>query len=200
SIEPCIKYLSDALDMKIINKHIDQYYLSGRKNLANCNIKERIITIDLSVVNTIRYLFTLCHEFSHFLLHKNVVIKQSEYETVSDDFFKYKSKKDNLITDRDWVEWQANELAVNLILPEVPFKAKVSQLLGEMGRTIDLPFYLGHHYSNYKEYNRLLDNLSKHYHVSRTMISIRLNYFGLVHDQKNTKGLSNWGDSFDKVS
>lgn len=95
----------------------------GNKILGMFRFRPRTILIDRSIANTPRATFVLGHEFGHFVLHRNLVLRKEDYtdNEMSDTEHDFVTGKKKLKNERDWIEWQANRFSSALILPSHTF-------------------------------------------------------------------------------
>lgn len=92
--------------------------------LGFCNIENKEIGIHSSIQGTKRELFLLAHELGHFVLHQNLSIGQTAYDSFDDSKANFEVKKYELINPRHWIEWQANYFAGSLIFPKRLIQSK----------------------------------------------------------------------------
>ena len=130
-------------------------------------ILNSILADDIKQQN--RYQFTLAHEIGHWILQRKELLydenQTSLFDTIQDlsekDSIKCLNRSVNpeyntLITDLDWLEWQANYFASAILMPKIIFLKELSKL-------------------NFcTEENRILE-LSKIFGVSKQAVRNRIN-------------------------
>lgn len=118
---------SDVQGMIICNKSDILLWNDVEKNYKTVYCEGKTIYIDsfLTSVHQInRYRFTLAHEFSHWILHKNIINKLSKEKKM----LSYLScterdiKNEQLEKVQAKCEWQANYLAGAILMPYLPIK------------------------------------------------------------------------------
>lgn len=189
-----ISFLEDLFQIKIKVIPIREFDRLGNPIIAKCDFYTEEIILDISLQNTDKFLFHLCHELGHFLLHKNLDIEQDQYEVMSDSVIEQRNRKGDLQTEREWLEWQANEFAVNMVLPKDALSIKMSFILFGMGRRLDRRFYLDDQEVNKREFGQLVDVLAKHFLVSKTVVNNRLDQFEYVIRVVSKSGPRQIGD------
>ena len=133
--------------------------------------------------NYVRQRFTLAHELGHYFLnHSRYMFSEycQENDFTINDFAANASFLHKL-------EWQANRLASCLLLPFEPFVTDFLLLADHLGLK-DKGFgvlYLDHQPCNKSKYNIVSAFLTSQYKVSRTVVKIRLEEFGLLTDGRN---------------
>ena len=167
----------------------------GHRILGKFRFKPRTIFVDKSVNGDLRQKFILGHEFGHLVLHRNVLIKKSDYADVdiSDTEKDLVTGKKIFTTPRDWLEWQANQFASAMLMP----RATILTALIAAQKSLDIHRNLGRIYLDDQPYNfqgfmQTLDKLKEVYQVTNTNLEIRLSDLGLLIDVrgKSTKHIS----------
>lgn len=169
-----------GLDSKTIIEYLyKEYGIQVRTSytmneiLGSCDIENKIITINIKIVATKRYLFVLCHEFGHFILHQKLLIDQFTYDSFSDSEYNFRTQKNSLINPRHWIEWQANHFSISFLLPKTSILAKLWQYQGRKNLQHGI-LYFDDQYSNQKNFQEFIKRLSDHFEVSKTSIIYRL--------------------------
>lgn len=170
-----IGFMKDSFNLAVVREEL-QLDSEGRKILSSCSFKERLIRVSPTLDDK-RYKFALAHEFGHFLLHNKLIIGQSTYETMEDSEFNFRTGRNSLVNERQWIEWQANEFASLILMPEVSVKYQFArnQRNGKLRR-----LYVDKQPDNQKEYFRMLRCLSDYFGVSKECIKYRLLRLELV--------------------
>src|SRR5690606_745198 len=78
-----------------------------------------------SIVNTDRFLFTLCHEVGHAVLHQDLKMNQKAYNQFKDSEYNFILGKHELKNAKNWIEWQANQFSACLTVPKEALWARV---------------------------------------------------------------------------
>jgi Zn-dependent peptidase ImmA (M78 family) len=131
--------------------------------------------------------FTLAHELAHHLLGHGKYMRR-EYCQDADFSFERQSAPEG--TDIEKMEFQANFLASNLLLP----KANVIEDFQNLVHQLELPnrgygqLYLDTQPCNIQSFERITAHFMRQYGVSRTAITIRLQSLGLLHDARKLSG------------
>ena len=160
---------------------------NGYPILGAFSLNPREIFVDKSIRYEKRFLFVLAHEIGHLILHRNLKFSESWNNKLTDTHDGSFTSREQ-ITPSYWLEWQANMFAVSLLLPECTF------LLGflKAQQTLKLPLrqkiYVNGFEKSINEYQDLVSEMARRYYVSKTMVKIRLNEFGLVEGPGVTIG------------
>lgn len=179
SIKDLTEYLKSQYDIEIVH-----FNPKENKYLGTCDIDKKIIGISKKIVNTQRELFTIGHEFGHFLLHQKLRINQELMNSFSDSKFDFKIGKNRLENPRHWVEWQANYFSASLLLPKASIIAKAWQYQNAKHNLI-----FDDNYDNQKKFRRIIKKLANHFGVSKTSIIYRLKELNMITDNTSTKSI-----------
>ncbi len=159
----------------------------GSRLFGHCDIRNRIIGIDKSIIGTSRFPFVLGHELGHIVLHSNIRINQESYQSFQDSHYNFFADKHLLGNAKQWIEWQANQFSVALFLPEPLFIYEFITYRKRLGiRSFD-HIYLDDQIINQHDFIKTINHLSKHFGISKTSIKYRINELGLLTDNCNTK-------------
>lgn len=149
--------------------------------LGLLSIQNKVITLSESIRTNINRLhFTIAHEIGHLVLHipqiENKITEICEFEEQS--LLKINS------TTLKRMEWQANQFASFLLLPQGRFMTTFNKLLNDVnirkGR-----LYLDHQPCNIRDVNYVLGELSRIFQVSKEVVKIRLKNAGLFEESNN---------------
>jgi Zn-dependent peptidase ImmA (M78 family) len=113
----------------------------GRKILGQFEFAPEQISIDrILQYDSPRFRWTLCHEIGHWVLHRFI-----DPRTISRDqpafvdtrqqlqFTEPRSKFTAQWSELKWIEWQANQFASSLLLPEPILKRALFQVQSDLG-------------------------------------------------------------------
>ena len=171
---------------------------NGKKILGAFRFNPRFILIDKSLVDTSRYYFTLGHELGHLVFHRNIVIKKENYENdgIVDTKKDFVTGKKILLTERDWIEWQANKFSSCLIMPRATVRDAVIKIQNEIGikRNVGHIFLDNNSYS-YRDYKIIIDHLKLIYGLNKTNIEYRLKDLNILMDRRD-KNISHISELF----
>lgn len=171
--------------------------LQVRRNVSNMNEAGRnqklgqisfssleILIYEQAIPNQGRERFTLAHELAHHLLCHG---KYMSGESCDDQDFALLQDAKALGSDVARMEYQANIFASCLLMPHVGFIGNFRRI----AKWLDIPnrgfgeLYLDTQPCNYRDYERVTEELMKFYGVSRAAASIRLQSLGLLRDVRS---------------
>lgn len=181
------------LGMLVFNDGNVPVYDAANNKAKMIPVDEGTVLIDNSLLNEEqlrRGRFTMAHEAGHWLLHRQMYIIDKNQVSLFDDMPNGRTtsikcrksdiestKRKKLLTDDDWMEWQADYLASALLMPKKSFineiirhseKAGMDQYVFDIG--ID------------SKYNAWVDNVitkvADSFEVSLTSAIIRINNLG----------------------
>lgn len=171
------KYLAEEYGVKIVLFESDT-------ELGTCNINKKIIGLNKSIIGTPRELFILCHELGHFILHKNLSIRQELLNWFSDTDKNFKNQKVSLENPNQWIEWQANYFSISFSLPASSITARLWNTQQRMGlKKGDLNI----NDNNDFEYNKIIKNLAYHFNTSQISVLYRLRELKLITNNSRLK-------------
>lgn len=140
--------------------------------------------------------FTLAHELSHHLLnHGRFLVRES---CDSKDFSLQRSVAIEG-ADVARMEFQANQLAANLLMPRHHLKNDFGRLM----HTLDITnrgfgrLYVDHQLCNLHHFDVVTSGLMQRYGVSRSAVKIRLESLGLLKDARDSLGFRSVQSYFD---
>ncbi len=148
--------------------------------LGYFDITENKIRIDESIKNTERFAFLLAHEIGHFFLHKNLKINQIAYNNFKDSQYDFLSNKYQLNNHKNWIEWQANEFASNLILPNSSFYNRLVHIQAQLGISRRGHIYLDDQPINRKDFGDITTYLSRFFNTTYTSVIMKLESMNLI--------------------
>lgn len=192
--EDILKY-GYGLDLKTITNYLSENYnvkietIPRNSNiLGSCDIENNIISINQSIIGTQRHLFILCHEIGHYILHQNLAINQTTYDSFSDSEHNFMTGKNNLNNPRHWIEWQANYFSISFLLAQTSIIAKLYHYQNRKNISKD-PIYFNDQYGNRKMVFELINSLAYFFQVSKTSIIYRLTELNHFKDISRTKSV-----------
>ncbi|MFV3291585.1 ImmA/IrrE family metallo-endopeptidase [Pseudomonas sp. NY11955] len=129
--------------------------------------------------------FTLAHELGHYYLGHGAYLKRERLH--ASDMEQHDSVRIPR-TDVERLEWQANAFASFLLMPTMRLLERLALLavvynIHNRGHGL---LYLDHQPVNYRSFRLVSDNLSHHFHVSKTAIRLRLSRLGLLVDARTS--------------
>lgn len=163
-----------------INDESSLNVINGNKVLGYFNKKEKVIFIDNSIANTNRANFVLAHELGHYLLHKDLIINQEFYENSEDSLYDYSQDKHLLINEKNWIEYQANRFAIELLLPQDLLINHFILYRSHIGISRPSFMYVDNQPINKRDYIRTIEYLSNRFNVSKSSVKYRLEEFKLI--------------------
>ncbi|WP_299115823.1 ImmA/IrrE family metallo-endopeptidase [uncultured Winogradskyella sp.] len=153
---------------------------SGDVQLGYYDIKNNIIYINVTIVNTVRYPFVLSHEIGHLILHRELKTHQFTYDNFKDSEYSLFIQQNLLANDKNWVEWQANCFAACLLMPEKTMIARLINVQTKMGISKQGRIYLDQQKINKEDFRNIVNDLSLFFGVSKISVEYRLESLGLI--------------------
>ena len=161
--------------------------------LGKCLPDDRTIYISSALSDEeSRLRFTVAHELGHLLLHRALRLKGKINPNINEDTeIDLDTGRKKLITAWDFLEWQANCFAANLLLPEKSFcKAFIDKQ-----NKMKIRRNVGRIYINTDSSISILVEIRYHlaliFGVSESCVEYRLNALNIIIDErdKNTRKL-----------
>jgi len=152
----------------------------GNKILGCYSQRQNKIYIDDCIVFTDRYPFILCHEIGHLLLHSQLKINQRTYDSFNDSEYDFELGKYDLKNPRNWIEWQANQFAASITMPDTTLIAKVIRFQDHNSIRNKGTIYCDHQKINQQDFHDIITHLSSFLKVSKTNIIYRLKDLGIL--------------------
>ena len=164
------------------------YAANGRKILGNF-IPPDIITIDSSIAGSVRFTFSLGHELGHRILHEK--IRPEDVGDAFTDQVDPRTLRPQLLTNKDWAEWQANRFAQAIVMPRATARDAVVEIQAQMGisRGRRGRVYVGWERESRRDFKRLIHALADRYNTTPTTAEYRLATLGILTDGRDRKGL-----------
>jgi Zn-dependent peptidase ImmA (M78 family) len=161
---------------------------NGSTILGKTQLKPLGLYVDISLKNDSRFNFILGHELGHVVLHRFVDIKRTGYEEqeLVDTKINFVTGKKNLITARDWLEWQANYFSSAILMPQASVVEAVVKKQMELGikKNLGLIFLEANKY-HLRDYKAIQQHLASVFAVNATNVECRLKDIGILIDRMN---------------
>jgi Zn-dependent peptidase ImmA (M78 family) len=166
---------------------------SNKKILGAFRFFSNTILVDQSLTPADpRFLFTLAHEFGHFVLHRKIKVKQKDYVDTEENYDLITGRK-YFVTPKDWLEGQANRFASAILMPRKTFRKAIIKIQKKMSisRNIGIIYLDKHSYSK-RDYESIKTALQEIYGINKTNAECRLKDLGILIDdrQKDTQCIS----------
>jgi len=158
----------------------DLFKMFGQTILGCFDSNKNNIFIDKSLLGTSRFSFVLAHEIGHFMLHNRLTMNQEVYNNFQDSEYDLFADKHSFKNDKNWIEWQANSFAANLLMPEKTFIARLQAYRQYLGISKYQRIYLDNQPQNLLDFDNTLKYLSKYFGTSKTSVEYRINELGLI--------------------
>ncbi len=183
-LDKLVPYLNNTY--KITVEHVYLEDNQGRTLLGYFNSEDNKILIDNSVVGTERYAFTLAHEIGHFVLHRNLKMNQVVYNNFKDSQHNVFTQQYEIKNDKNWIEWQANCFAANLLMPHISIVARLIEIQNKIGVSRNQgTIYVDQQIDNRKDFYTYIDQLSEHFKTSKQSLQNRLESLGILKYPKD---------------
>lgn len=184
-----IELICDSLKNKFninIEIGIDLGYSSnGKKILGKFVISSKSILIDNSILNSNRFPFALAHELGHLILHRNVDYIKTNYDTIVDTEIDYATGKKLLLSDRYWLEWQANQFASSFLMPRSTMLIAVTAAQHKLNISKNVgQIYVTKESYSIIDFKNILVAISTIYGVNKTNVEHRLSDLGILIDKR----------------
>ena len=176
-----ITFLLDAFELKIVSVMSLGLDRESRRILGTCDFSNKIIQIDSTLYDLDRFSFILAHEVGHFLLHNKTVISQSAYENFKDSEYSFLYDRHRITNDRNWLEWQANQFASNLIMPTASIIYRFGLEMEKIGLRAHKPLFVDNQPCNQDSFHRVTRNLAGFFKTPKTTIIYRLDELNLLN-------------------
>jgi Zn-dependent peptidase ImmA (M78 family) len=162
---------------------------AGQRILGSCKITAPyMIRISRELdANGPRFRFTLAHELGHLELHRDleledVGIQGGDIEDGRGDLFQGRRE---VHTQRQWLEWQANNFAAALLLPNKMLRRALITRQVQLDHRKPGMIYLDHQPANRIAAHQLIRELAHKFDTSKTTLIYRMKALGLLVE-------SNW--------
>lgn len=177
---------ADTLGMMIFSDGIVELYDQEAGTYINRPYKKGTLLVEsntLEDLNRGRERFTIAHELIHWDKHQLRFMALSyQDKSVAKACRCPKEKVSKPKSPEEWIEWQADNLAAAILMPEKPFRQKVHELVerykhrvGKKSETS--PLWYGFPPEIIQEI--IIDELAKTFEVSKQATQIRVNTLGI---------------------
>lgn len=136
--------------------------------------RENKILINQTLIESNKYGFIFFHEVAHYFLHRSILINNNLYESFSDAKFDFVENKYTLNNPKNWIEWQANYLASNLLIPEKTLFSKIVMWQEKNSIRNKGTIFLDKQRVNKEDFINLTNHLCKIFNTTKTVIKYRL--------------------------
>lgn len=140
----------------------------------------KTITIDSSIVDTAKFGFVYAHEVAHFFLHSDVKMDQELYDSLPNSKFNATTGKHDLLNVRHFMEWQANQFASSILMPEVCVVARLIMHQKKEGIRNEGKIYFDNQPVNIQDFKVTIWNLADFFNVSEIVMEYRLADMGVI--------------------
>jgi Zn-dependent peptidase ImmA (M78 family) len=160
----------------------------GRRILGEFIFHPPTILIDSGSGDGPRFRFTVAHELGHLVLHGHLELDFDALDDANPNIrdvrphFHFGRKRP--VTDRDWLEWQANAFASAILVPRSTVVKAITGKQAELGINRRGAIYVDSQPQNRRDYDAVMADLQRVYQTSRTMLRIRLRNLGLLTDTR----------------
>lgn len=169
-----------SIDLQFIDQDIQN--CENEQILGRANFDRKSIHI-YPHVNKQRERFTIAHEIGHICLNHGKYLRS---ETIVEKDLFIDSAEANSF-NYAWLEFQANEFASELLLPEKVFKGMTHIYKEKLEiKSRESYIYVDDQYCNYTPYNELLSMLSTYFDVSKQAIEVKLKKLGRLNDKRKS--------------
>ncbi|MBS1689562.1 MAG: ImmA/IrrE family metallo-endopeptidase [Bacteroidetes bacterium] len=161
-------------------------YANDGSRILGCYIpNKKFILIDPTLKSNqkSKFNFVLGHELGHFVLHRNLVTPVND-EDIQDSDTKIFSEKKELVTDLDFMEWQANYFSSVILLPKDMLYNKLIRVVEKLGMRWKGRIFVDSQRCNQTDYYNVLAMLCDFFEVSKTVAEIRLKELRLLIDKR----------------
>ena len=134
---------------------------------------------------------TLAHELGHLVLHRGLIGKGkyiSRQKPIVDTAKQLVYRETAELSDLGWVEWQANEFSMCLILPRRYLQMLVCAVQMELGITRNLgTIYLDDQPCNKRDCARIVSTITERSSAKARDLWRRLRFLGILEDHQRER-------------
>jgi Zn-dependent peptidase ImmA (M78 family) len=199
-LDKIIKYLENTYKLTFdFENEIDSSI--DKKIHGFFDVTKNKIAIDKSIIGTERFSFLLAHEIGHFILHRELKIHQEVYNSFKDSHYDFIANKHLLNNYRNWIEWQANEFANNLIMPNSVFYTRLVYIQRQLGISRFGHIYLDDQPVNRKDFREITTYLSTFFNTTNKSVILKLESLQLItYDRKKDQYKTTLRNLFDEFN
>ena len=190
----CLDKNKTILGLTAFNEGPLEVYNPALDQKEVINVSEGTIIIENQLVEDEnlagRYRFTCSHETSHWLLHRKKFEKDKNQMKMFEEKqvvgIKCLSRnienifgRNNISTDDDWLEWQADSMGGAILMPKKAFTLEFIETL----RRLDIRqnyIYVDSQKCNIQICNKVIAHLARKFNVSKKAVKVRLSKFNLL--------------------
>ena len=192
-------------DLQKVVAALDAQYpvrFSFSDELAHLPTGERILgkfTVDPLTIHVTSYLplwsprfrATLAHELGHLVLHRTMIGKGkyiSRNKPMVDTARQLRYRETAELSDLGWVEWQANEFSMCLILPRRYLQMLVCEVQTALGITRNRgTIYLDDQPCNRQDCQRIVKTIVERSSAKEPLLWRRLRFLGILEDHQRRR-------------
>jgi Zn-dependent peptidase ImmA (M78 family) len=172
------EYISDCYQIKTLkNKQLNSV---NEKILGYFNPREREIAISNTVIEAACFPFVFTHEVGHFKLHNSLKMNQKSNHIYSDPEMNFLKDRHELTTDKHWIEWQANQFAASLLMPEDSIWNLLLSFQQKSGIRNKGIIFLDNQRDNQQNFLLTVSELANYFNVAKINIEYRLSELGVI--------------------
>ena len=165
---------------------------NGNKILGMFSVSPLIIRVCSSIKRwSPAFCRTLAHELGHLVLHRKMIGdgKQiSREKPIIDTARQLRYRETAELSDLGWVEWQANEFAMCLILPRRYLQYLVVKAQIELGINRNIgTMYLDDQVCNMQNCGRIISRISGLMAINDALLWRRLRFLGILEDHQKRR-------------
>jgi len=180
-IEECIYDCSQIRTVK--DRQISS---DNDKILGYFNPKEREIAINNTIVDNPCFPFVFTHEVGHFKLHNSLKVNQKSNHIYRDPEMNFLKDRRELINDKHWIEWQANQFAASLLMPEDSIWILLLSIQQKSGIRNKGTIFVDNQRDNQQNFLLTISELANYFNVAKINVEYRLSELGVIKYGNNT--------------
>ncbi|MBU2517577.1 MAG: ImmA/IrrE family metallo-endopeptidase [Proteobacteria bacterium] len=163
--------------------------LSGKLIVGMYNFNPPAIMVNQELLTPTSKPFTIGHEIGHCILHRNVTIRQEDYdkESLIDTEYDWAKGRIKITTGRDRLEWQANRFSASLLMPAIDFINGVKGIQRKIGINRNFGQVYLSDATSIRDFEIIKNTLSNIFGVSPTAIEFRMKDLSLIFDLRRSR-------------
>lgn len=172
------EFIFDTYKIKtVINNQI-----SSEKNMifGYFNPQNKEIAINNIIIKTPCFPFVFAHEVGHFKLHSVLKINQQSNYIYNDPEINFLKDRHELTTDRHWIEWQANQFAASLLMPENTIWNLLLTIQQKYAIRNKGTIFIDNQPDNQRTFLLTISELADYFNVAKINIEYRLSELGII--------------------